>query len=105
MTAPVGLRHDADDTRQERQRALPRLVEQAFGGELALALLELRHERAEAGGLQRLDDDLILGGAGKGGDLAGGDDLHALLGLELERPQTPRQTTASIFALSSFSAK
>ena len=38
---------DADHLRQERQELLARLVEQAFGGELALALLQQRHQRAE----------------------------------------------------------
>jgi hypothetical protein len=50
---------DADHLRQERQELLSRLVEQALGGELALALLEQRHQRAEAGRLQGLDDDLV----------------------------------------------
>ena len=44
---------DADHARQKRERALARLVEQALGGEPAAALLEQRHERADAGGLDR----------------------------------------------------
>ena len=73
---------DADHLRQERQELLSRLVEQALGGELALALLEQRHQRAEAGRLQGLDDDLVARAVGIGGELAGDDDLHALFGLD-----------------------
>ena len=51
---------DADHRGQERQQLLARLVEQALGGELLLALLEQRHQRAEPGRLQRLDDDLVV---------------------------------------------
>ena len=53
--------HDADDTRQERNLALLGLIEEAFGGQTPLALLELRHKRAEACRLEALDHDLILG--------------------------------------------
>jgi hypothetical protein len=42
---------DADDASAGRARALARLVEQALGGELALALLQQRHQRADAGRL------------------------------------------------------
>ena len=41
-----------------------------------------RHQRADARRLQRFDDDLIGGLAGKGGDLAGDDDLEPFLGLD-----------------------
>ena len=54
-------------------------VEQALGGELAPALVEERHQRPDAGGLEPVDDDLVLGLAGEGGDLAGGDHLEPLL--------------------------
>ena len=50
--------------------------EQAFGGELLLALLQHRHQRAEAGQLDLLDDDLVARGAGIGGDAPGADDLQ-----------------------------
>ena len=56
-----GRGDDADDARQIGQRLLARRVEQAFGGEHLLALLEQRHERADAGGLELVDDDLIFG--------------------------------------------
>ena len=84
ITAPVGEVTMPIDARQERQRALARLVEQALGGELLLALLQQRHQRADAGRLQRVDDDLVLGRAGIGRDAAGGDDLQPFLRLELQ---------------------
>ena len=74
--------HHADHARQERQELLARLIEQPFGGELLLALLQQHHQRAEACGLQRLDHDLVIGAAGIGGDLAGDDDLEPVLGLD-----------------------
>ena len=82
MTAPVGEVIDADHLRQERQELLARRVEQAFGGELLLALLDQRHERAEPGRLERLDHDLVFRLARIGGEPAGDDDLEPLLGLE-----------------------
>ncbi|MHC2750878.1 hypothetical protein ACVIWV_006332 [Bradyrhizobium diazoefficiens] len=74
--------HDADHLRQPGQQLLARLVEQALGGELLLALLHQRHQRADTGRLQRLDHDLVFRGARIGRELAGGDDLEPLLGLE-----------------------
>ena len=59
MTAPVGEVTTPIDGGQERQKLLARLVEQALGGELLLALLQQRHQRAEARRLQRLDHDLV----------------------------------------------
>ncbi len=79
-----GAGDDADDPGQVRQRLLAAFLEQAFGGEALLALLELHHEGAEAGGLERFDDDLIFRRAGERRDLADGNDLHAFLGLDLE---------------------
>ena len=77
-----GRRDDADDRGQERQELLARLVEQAFGGELLLALLEQRHQRAEARRLQRLDHDLVGAAARIGREPAGGDDFEPLLRLD-----------------------
>ena len=82
ITAPVGEVTTPITSRQERQQLLARLVEQAFGGELLLALLQQLHQRADAGRLQRVDDDLVFGGAGEGGELAGGDDVEPLLRLD-----------------------
>ena len=72
---------DADHRGEERKEMLPRLVEQAFGGELLLALLEERHQRPEACRLQRLDDDLVGRAARIGGQPPGGDDLKPSSGL------------------------
>jgi hypothetical protein len=77
-----GRGDDADHLGQERQELLSRLVEQAFGGELALAFLQQCHQRADAGGLERLDHDLVFRRAGEGGQPAGGDDLEPFLRLE-----------------------
>ena len=51
---------DADDMRQEGQRPLSARVEQAFGRELAAALLEQGHQRTGSGRFQRLDNNLVL---------------------------------------------
>ena len=75
-------RHDADHLGQERNELLARLVEQAFGGELLLALLQQLHQRADAGGLQAVDHDLVFRRAREGGELAGDDDVEALFGLD-----------------------
>ena len=75
---------DADDTRQIGRELLATGLEQPLGGELALALFEQRHQCAGPGWLQRVDDDLVLGGVGVGGDLATGDHLHAFFRLEAQ---------------------
>ena len=59
-------------------------IEQALGGERALPLLEQRHEGADAGRLEIVDDDLIGRFVGIGGDPAFDYDLEPLLRLELE---------------------
>ena len=82
MTAPVGEVTTPITLRQERQQLLSRRVEQAFGGELLLALLDQRHERAEPGGLERLDHDLVVRLAGIGGQPAGDEHLEPFLGLQ-----------------------
>src|SRR5262249_26159312 len=51
---------DANDAWEKRQRLLARRLEQAFSGELFLSLLQKRHERASAGRLDLLDDELIF---------------------------------------------
>ncbi len=83
ITAPVGEVDDADDKRHERDELLARVVEQSFGGELLLALFELLEQRADAGRLQRLDHDLIIGAARIGREPAGDHDLEALLRADL----------------------
>ena len=75
---------DADDARHVGQELLAAGVEQAFGGQPPLALLQQRHQRAGAGRLEIVDDDLVFRRAGIGRQLAGGDDLHPLLGAEVQ---------------------
>ena len=88
ITAPGRRGDDADHARQERQLALALRVEQPFGGERLAALFEQRQQRALAGQLHPLDDDLVLRAPGIGGELAGRDDLGAVLGPEGESRRT-----------------
>ena len=77
-------RHHADDPRQERDCALARGVEQAFLGKLLAPRLEQRHQRPDAGKLERVDHDLVARFARKSGQFPGRDDFEPFLGLELE---------------------
>jgi hypothetical protein len=79
-----GRSHHADDLRQIGNLLLAVIVEQALGGQLLAAFFQQRHQRAGAGGLHAVDDDLVLGLAGKRGDAPGDDDLEALFGLDLQ---------------------
>src|SRR5262249_34475110 len=72
----------ADDPGQKRQELLARLVEQSLGGKLLLALLEELHQRANAGRLQPVADDLIAGTTWIGRQPASDDDLKPLLGVD-----------------------
>src|SRR5262245_66586348 len=74
--------HHADDTGQKREELLARFVKQSLGGELLFALLEELHQRANAGGLQLVDDDLIAGTTWIGRQPASDDNLKPLLGIE-----------------------
>ena len=74
-----GRGDDPDDPGQVGNGLLALSLEQAFGGELSLALFEQRHQRADARGLDVLDDDLIGRLLRIRSDLAGGDDLEPLL--------------------------
>ena len=106
ITAPVGEVTTPIDVGQIGQELLARLVEQPFGGELALALLQQRHQGADAGGLQRLDDDLVVRTAGIGGEPPGGDHLEPVLRLDSACGRTrSSRSPPSMRALSSFSAK
>ena len=73
---------DADQFRQERQLLLSRCVEQAFGGEFLLALLDQRHQCTEPGRLQCLDNDLVFRLSGIGRQSPGNEDFEPFLGLE-----------------------
>ena len=76
ITAPVGDVTTPITSGRNGSFFLRARVEQAFGGELLLALLQHRHQRAEAGQLDLLDDDLVARRAGIGRDPAGADDLE-----------------------------
>ena len=60
-----GRGDDADHLGQVGQRALAGGVEQALGGQRLLARLEHRHQRADAGGLDLLDDHWYFEEPGK----------------------------------------
>ena len=81
----TGWRSDhADDGRQKRQELFARVREQAFGGEPLTALLQLREQSADTGGLKRFNHDLIARFTCKGRDLAGGYDFHAIFGAKFD---------------------
>ncbi len=60
IAAPGGRGDHANAARNLRQRALAFRGKQTFGGQLGLELLELPLERAEAGFLEMLDDQLKI---------------------------------------------
>ena len=80
ITAPVGevTRPITSGRKGKRPLALGR--EQALGRELPAALVEQRHQRADAGRRQAIDDQLIARAARIGGDPAGRDHLEPVLG-------------------------
>ena len=79
---PGGRGDDADPARQEGQRALAIPVEQPLRLEPGAGLGQQGKQGALARDLHPLDDDLVVGAAGIGGELAGGDHLHPVLGQE-----------------------
>ena len=60
ITAPCAAGDDADDRRQHRQRALALGVEQPLGGQALPQHLDPRQQRAGAGIVQPLDDELVF---------------------------------------------
>ena len=72
---------DADHLGQERQLLLALGVEQPFGGESLSPFFEDPQQCADAGELDRVDDQLVFGAARIGGQAAGAHHLHAVLGL------------------------
>ncbi len=78
---------DADLAGQGRQRTLARLVEEAFGREPLLQLVEGELQRAEAFRLEVLADDLILALRVVDADAPARDDAQAVLRLEAKQPQ------------------
>ncbi|MNX81030.1 hypothetical protein D3C86_1127050 [compost metagenome] len=75
---------DADDARHERQATLAFRIKQPFRRQTSTAIFEQRHQRAGTCRFEAFYDDLVFRGAGKGGDLAGGNDFHALFRAELQ---------------------
>ena len=82
-----GRGDDADHLGQVGQRPLARGVEQPLGGERLPALLQHRHQRADPGRGELLDDHLVLRRRREGGQPAGGDHLHALLAAGTAAPR------------------
>ena len=79
-----GRGDDADELRQVGNGLLPRGIKQPLRREPLPALLQQRHQRAHARGLDVLDHDLVVRLHRVGGDLAGGDHLETLLHLGAE---------------------
>ena len=82
ITAPVGEVTTPTTRGRNGTLRLRARVEQALLGELPAPRLEQRHQRADARGLDRLDDDLVGRLAGKGRESAGRDDFEPLLRLD-----------------------
>src|SRR5208283_3488028 len=75
--------HYADDLRQERNLAFARGVKQPLLGELLPPRFKERHQRADPGEFELLDDDLVARLAGEGREPPDRDDFETLLGLDL----------------------
>ena len=81
----VERRHDADLARQRGKRALARGVEEPFGLQPPLQLIEGELQRAEPMRLHVLADDLVFALRLVHADAPPHDDVQAVLGLELQR--------------------
>src|SRR5262245_1890362 len=73
---------DSDHVGKERQKLLARLIEQSFGGKLPFAFFQKFHQRADTGGLQAVDDNLILRACRKCRQPARDDNFKSLLWLD-----------------------
>ena len=82
MTAPVGEVTTPTTFGRNGDLTLARDVEQPLLGEFPAPRLEQRHQRADAGELERIDHDLVGRLARERGQSAGRDDFEPLLGLE-----------------------
>ena len=78
----VERRDDPDAPRQRRQRTLPRRIEEPFGLQALLQLLERELQGAQAVRLHVLADDLVLALRLVHAQPAARDDVQAVLGLE-----------------------
>ena len=79
---PGGRGDHPDHLGQEGQFLLAPGLEQAFSLEFLAALFQQRHQCAQAGKLDLLDNDLVARRAGIGGELAGEHHLHPRFGLQ-----------------------
>ena len=85
MTAPVGEVTTPMTRGRNGSCRLRAAVEQPLGGQRLAPPLEQGEQRAFAGKLHPVDDDLIFGPARVSGELAGRDDLGAVFGPEGQR--------------------
>ena len=83
-TAPRGGGDDADACGEGGQRALAGGVEEAFGEQAGLELLEGELQRAGAAGFEGFGDELELAAGFVDGDAAAGEDGEAVLRAEAE---------------------
>ena len=81
---PCGTGHHPDHRRRGGQGRFARRLEQTFSRKLGLQTLQLGQKRADARRLHGLDDDLIAGSGGIGGDASGDDHFQSLLRLDLQ---------------------
>ena len=81
-------RHDTDHARKRRQRLLVFLIEKPLGGKTSLQLLEGDAQFSRPHGQKALDIELIGTVALVDGNLARGDDFHAVFRLETQQPRT-----------------
>ena len=84
ITAPVGEVTTPITSGRKGSFFLRLSSNKPFGLELLLAILQQLQQRADAGELDALDDELIFRAAGIGRELAGAHHLHPVLGLEAE---------------------
>ena len=78
-------RHEADLPRQHGQPALAPLVEQSFGSQTLLQLVERQLQCAEPFGLETLADELVFALRVVNADPSARDDAHAVVRLEAQR--------------------
>ena len=105
MTAPVGEVTTPTTLGRNGILRFRRLIEQALLGELLAPRLEQRHQRADAGEFELLDDDLVARFAGKGRQPPVATTSSPSSGLTFIRRKAVRQITASSRALASLRQK
>src|SRR4029077_1409214 len=90
-----GRRDDADATRQNGQRFLPRFVEEAFFLQALLQLFERQLQSAEADGLDIRDVNLIFAAHIVDADRTAHRDVQAVFGTEFQPARLITKTDAS----------